>query len=153
MKKITERKAQLARFAYFTIPVTAMAAGWMAGVEFSKIMIGRQNENAWLVGAAVPGGVMGIWKRNVFKGVRTGMILGAMGYIYQYSTNNNLDNHWLAPIENPNIPTPINPFNRDYSLWNLNFREEQASKIHENMGFHQKDAGPNWKKWDDQKSE
>merc|ERR1712142_41813 len=29
--------AQLARFAYYTVPLTGMAAGWMAGVEFAKI--------------------------------------------------------------------------------------------------------------------
>ena len=29
------------RFAYFTIPLTTMAAGWMGGVELSKIALGR----------------------------------------------------------------------------------------------------------------
>ena len=29
------------RFAYFTIPLTTMAAGWMGGVELSKISLGR----------------------------------------------------------------------------------------------------------------
>ena len=58
VKQITERKAQLARccsqcscpflntelssrFAYFTIPLTTMAAGWMGGIEVGKIVLGR----------------------------------------------------------------------------------------------------------------
>merc|ERR1712004_647423 len=65
VKQITERKAQLARFAYFTIPLTTMAAGWMGGVELSKISLGRDCKEAWLTGAIVPGGIMGIWTRWV----------------------------------------------------------------------------------------
>ena len=29
------------RFAYFTIPLTTMAAGWMGGIEVGKIALGR----------------------------------------------------------------------------------------------------------------
>ena len=29
------------RFAYFTIPLTTMAAGWMGGIELGKIALGR----------------------------------------------------------------------------------------------------------------
>ena len=73
------------RFAYFTIPLTTMAAGWMGGVELSKISLGRFEvfkffnrrswwsppsfardcKEAWLTGAIVPGGIMGIWTRWV----------------------------------------------------------------------------------------
>ena len=77
------------RFAYFTIPLTTMAAGWMGGVELSKISLGRfvfrievfklfkprsgssppsfdrDCKEAWLTGAIVPGGIMGIWTRWV----------------------------------------------------------------------------------------
>merc|ERR1712032_355413 len=84
------RKAQLARFAYFTIPLTTMAAGWMGGIEVGKIVLGRDSQEAWLAGAIVPGGIMGIWTRNLYGGMRTSIFLGALGWIYQYSTNNNL---------------------------------------------------------------
>ena len=122
------------RFAYFTIPLTTMAAGWMGGVELSKISLGRfilrielsilfkqrswrsppsfarDCKEAWLTGAIVPGGIMGIWTRwvgtlfrffnlltfpfhrNLYGGMRTSIFLGAFGWIYQYSTNNNLTN-------------------------------------------------------------
>ena len=79
----------------------------MAGVEFSKIMVGRKNENAWLLGAVVPGGITGIWRRNLYMGMRTSIFFGIFGYVYQYSTNNNLTNSLLpyAHGDNPNIPT------------------------------------------------
>merc|ERR1719234_669353 len=76
VKQITERKAQLARFAYFTIPLTTMAAGWMGGIEVGKIVLGRDSQEAWLAGAIVPGGIMGIWTRNIYGGMRTSILLG-----------------------------------------------------------------------------
>ena len=41
IKQIKERKAQIARCAFFTVPITTMGAGWMGGVEFAKICFGR----------------------------------------------------------------------------------------------------------------
>ena len=41
IKNIKERKAQIARCAFFTVPITTMGAGWMGGVEFAKICFGR----------------------------------------------------------------------------------------------------------------
>jgi hypothetical protein len=66
------------RFAYFTIPLTSMAAGWMGGLELSKIAFGRwvvagvdgdmlhcrDDPKAWVTAAVVPGGIMGIWSRH-----------------------------------------------------------------------------------------
>ena len=65
-----------------------MAAGWMGGIEVGKIVLGRygllfqrcgeaalgssspqmfllarDSQEAWLAGAIVPGGIMGIWTR------------------------------------------------------------------------------------------
>ena len=152
VKKITERKAQLARFAFFTVPVTGMAAGWMGGVEFAKIFLGRKDERAWVLGAAVPGGIMGIWRRDIYKGLRTGMIMAALGVAYQYSTNNNLTNSLFMPnTDNPNLPSPFNPFNRDFSFFN--FKGKEYSTVHTDTGMYFPDPGPSWKKWEDQKSE
>merc|ERR1712183_430624 len=102
-KKITERKAQLARFAFFTVPVT-------------------------------------------------GMIMAALGVAYQYSTNNNLTNSLFMPnTDNPNLPSPFNPFNRDFSFFN--FKGKEYSTVHTDTGMYFPDPGPSWKKWEDQKSE
>merc|ERR1712130_985819 len=119
VKQITERKAQLARFAYFTVPLTTMAAGWMGGIELGKIALGRDSKEAWLAGAIVPGGIMGIWTRNVYGGLRTGLVLGALGWIYQYSTNNN-----------PNIPTGRFNYNQAF-FWPT--KGENGTDIHEKM--------------------
>ena len=51
------------RFAYFTIPLTSVAAGWMGGVEIGKLALGRDSEVAHLAGATVPGGIVGIWTK------------------------------------------------------------------------------------------
>merc|ERR1712037_914442 len=100
-------KAQLARFAYFTIPITTMAAGWMGGIELGKIALGRDSQEAWLAGSIVPGGIMGIWTRNVYGGMRTSLFLGAFGYMYQWSTNNNLTNTITPNYDNPNMPWEV----------------------------------------------
>merc|ERR1711971_520295 len=120
-KQITERKAQLARFAYFTIPLTTMAAGWTGGIEVGKIALGRDSQEAWLAGAIVPGGIMGMW---------TSIFLGALGWIYQYSTNNNLSNTITPHYDNPNMPT--GRFNYNAAMfWPT--KAEHGMEIHENM--------------------
>lgn len=75
----------------------------------SNVLFARDSQEAWLAGAIVPGGIMGIWTRlesalsdkdlrlfffgrNVYGGMRTSLFLGAFGYMYQWSTNNNLTN-------------------------------------------------------------
>merc|ERR1719233_2789059 len=63
--------------------------------EFAKIFMGRKNENAWLVGGIVPGGILGVWRRDVYKGARNALLFGLLGYAYQYSTNNNLTNSFM----------------------------------------------------------
>lgn len=119
----------------------------MAGVEFSKIMVGRKNENAWLLGAVVPGGITGIWRRNLYMGMRTSIFFGIFGYVYQYSTNNNLTNSLLpyAHGDNPNIPTAADPMNRDFSFWNVTTRKE--STFANDYGVMPRDPGASWKKW------
>ena len=75
----------------------------------SNVLLARDSQEAWLAGSIVPGGIMGIWTRldsvlfdqdlrlffvdrNVYGGMRTSLFLGAVGYMYQWSTNNNLTN-------------------------------------------------------------
>jgi hypothetical protein len=123
----------------------------MAGVEFAKILVGRSNENAWLLGAAVPGGILGIWRRDIYKGGRTGLALGLLGYAYQYSCNNNLTNSLMPNTDNPNIPNAVgNPFNKDQTFFNLNKRDEYST-LHYDLGIMDKAPEPSWKKWEDKK--
>ena len=128
-----------------------MAAGWMAGVEFAKIFMGRKNENAWLVGGIVPGGILGVWRRDVYKGARNSLLFGLIGYAYQYSCNNNYTNSLLPMTDNPNIPNPFgNNFNKDVTFWNINNRDEYST-LHEDLNIYNKAPEPSWKKWDDVK--
>jgi len=151
IRKITERKAQLARFAYYTVPLTGMAAGWMAGVEFAKIFMGRKNENAWLVGGIVPGGILGVWRRDVYKGARNALIFGLIGYAYQHSCNNNYTNSIMPHADNPNMPSFLgNNYNKDWSFWNINNREEYST-LHTDLNIYNKAPEPSWKKWEDEK--
>merc|ERR1712107_109931 len=78
---------------------------WMDGRSRTlKDFLGRDCKEAWLTGAIVPGGIMGIWTRNLYGGMRTSIFLGAFGWIYQYSTNNNLTNTISPNYDNPNMP-------------------------------------------------
>ena len=124
-----------------------MAAGWMGGVEFAKIMMGRTNEKAWIAGALVPAGIHGIWRRDIYKGGRLALYLGAIGYAYQYSTNHELTNTILPSNFNPNIPSRMNPMDREKDIWNLTTRNEHPT-FHTDTGMYCSDSGPSWKKWE-----
>merc|ERR1711890_145642 len=84
-RKMVDRRAQIARFVYWTVPVTCMGTGWMGAVELGKVFMGRKNEWAWVVGSTFPAG-MGIWTRNFWGGFRTGLFLSVLGVAYQYSS-------------------------------------------------------------------
>merc|ERR1712032_1035421 len=118
----------------------------IGGIEVGKIVLGRDSQEAWLAGAIVPGGIMGIWTRNLYGGMRTSIFLGALGWIYQYSTNNNLSNTITPHYDNPNMPTGRLNYNAAM-FWPT--KGEHGMEIHEKIGLHPKDPGPSWKKWED----
>jgi len=154
ISQIKERKAQIARFAFYTVPLTAMGAGWMGSVELGKSFLGRDSLGAWVVGAIIPGGVFGIWRRCIYKGMRSSLFFAALGLMYQHSTNMNYNNNFVMPNRyNPNIPSiSKNPFTKDYSLWNLTNlgTDKEWSQLPAKSGFQPKDPGPTWKKWEDE---
>merc|ERR1740128_26038 len=154
ISRITDRKAQLARFAYFTIPLTTMAMGWMGGVELAKLTVGRKEEQAWMMGAIVPGGIMGIWTRNLWGGVRTAGFLGVMGAAYQWATNNNYTNSILPNMDNPNRPHPLQWISRQQTLWSIDKGSPGDGAREIPLIFPKKfivtDPGPSWKKWEDE---
>ena len=154
VSKLTERKSQLARFAFYTVPITLGAVGWMGGVELGKSFLGKDSLLAWAGGAVIPGGIFGIWRRALHKGVVSSAVFAAIGMAYQHSTNNNFTNTFLFHnLDNPNTPHPWNPFTRDYSAWNISQQgtDKEWSHISESFGINAKDPGPSWKKWEDEK--
>lgn len=152
VRGIKERKAQIARFAYFTIPLTSMAASWMGALELSKIAFGRDDSKAWVTAAIAPGGIAGIWTRNIYGGMRTGLLLALIGYTYQECTNNNLTNSLFPNYDNPNIPFGYFEKNTAF-YWPTRGGEGQRSTLFEDMGMYKKDPGPSWKKWEDAEKE
>jgi len=154
ISQIKERKAQIARFAFYTVPFTMIGAGWMGGVELGKSFLGRDSLGAWLGGAIIPGGVFGIWRRCVYKGIRASLFFAVVGTAYQHSTNMNYDNNFFLPNrDNPNVPTFKNPFTKDFSWWNLTNlgTENEWSQLPAKSGLQPRDPGPTWKKWEDDK--
>ena len=150
MSKLTERNAQLARFSFYTVPLTCAAVGWMGGVELGKSFLGKDSLMAWAAGAVIPGGIFGIWRRALHKGVVATGVCAALGVAYQYSTNMNYTNtFFFHNLDNPNLIHPWNPFTRDYSAWNITQQgtDKEWSHIAENIQA--KDPGPSWKKWED----
>ena len=152
ISQIKDRKAQIARFAFYTIPFTLGATGWMGGVELGKSFFGRDSLAAWGLGAVIPGGVFGIWRRCPYKGLRSGLFFAAVGIAYQHSTNMNYTNTFLfANTDNPNLPRPSNVFTKDFSFWNLSDKgtDREWSSLPEELGLQARDPGPSWKKWED----
>ena len=149
--QIKERKAQIARFAFWTVPMTAMTVGWMGGLELGKSLFGRDSLSAWAVAATVPGGIFGVWRRCPYKSARSTAFFAAVGMIYQHSTNNNLHNFWFFPDQsNPNIPHLYkNPFMKDWSFWNIENLGTDKEWSHVSEVVQQADPGPSWKKWED----
>ena len=158
----------MARFAFYTVPITLGAVGWMGGVELGKSFMGKvmimtvmmmmmmikDSLLAWAGGAVIPGGIFGIWRRALHKGVVSSAVFAAIGMAYQHSTNNNFTNTFLFHnLDNPNTPHPWNPFTRDYSAWNISQQgtDKEWSHISESFGINAKDPGPSWKKWEDEK--
>ena len=152
VSKLTERNAQLARFAFYTVPLTLGAVGWMGGVELGKSFLGKDSVLAWAGGAVIPGGIYGIWRRALHKGCTSTAFFAAIGAAYQHSTNMNYTNTFLFHnLDNPNVIHPWNPFTRDYSAWNITQQGTDKEWSHISEGIQASDPGPSWKKWEDEK--
>jgi len=155
ISQIKDRKAQIARFAFYTVPFTLGATGWMGGVELGKSFFGRDSLLAWCMGAVLPGGIWGLWRRCPYKGAKGMAFFSAIGTAYQHSTNMNYVNTFLYPnLDNPNIPRSWNPFYKDWSAWNLGLKgtDKEWSHVAETIGpgnLNNPDPGPSWKKWED----
>merc|ERR1719367_514791 len=48
VQKLKDRRAQIARYAFFTVPIVAGSVGFMGAVELGKLLLGsRKDERAW----------------------------------------------------------------------------------------------------------
>jgi len=143
--RIQERKAQIARTAYFTVPIVSATVGWMGALEIAKKVLGKDRYmEAQAVAATVPAAVWTIWKRNPLSICISWAIFASIGTMYQASVEYNM-NISLYPNShyNPNEPQGFYDQNRTYfgevgrpSFWHL--------PVHTNL-----DQGPSWKKWEE----
>merc|ERR1711935_413283 len=141
----------MGRLAYFTIPLTGMAAGWMAGVELGKIALGRKSEEAWVAAAIIPGGIKGLWVRCMYSGMRTSIGMALLGVAYQYSSNNNLTNTF-NPFTTDNINPNTHDLNnqvKDVSLWWPYRTPRGNDKFYVNYGLSVPDPGPTYAKFEE----
>ena len=79
------------------------------------------------------------------------IFLSAIGWAYQYSTNNNYVNTFVYPnTDNPNLPHTKDLFTKDYSLWNVQDKgtDKEYSTIAVDIGAYSKAPEPSWKKWE-----
>merc|ERR1712059_34143 len=99
-------------------------------------------------GAAMPGGIMGIWSKNVWGGFRISLLAAAVGVAYQYSCNNDLSNNLYPSNDNPNIPT-YQFFDQEWTFLHPTREEGRTYGLAERVGLNFSDPGPSWKKWED----
>lgn len=149
LSRITERRAQIARFCYYTIPVTSMAAGWMGGVEIAKLALGKdRNCEAHIAGATVPGAIWSVWRNLGLAGAIRGTIPFAwIGFCYAYAVKHNLYYSVFDPQDGSNPNRPIGHMAKDWSWFGIAQRGEYGTT---QVFSYPKEEGPSWKKWDEE---
>jgi len=148
ISRLSERKAIFARYCFFTIPITSMFAGWMGGVEASKLLLGPDYTiHAHGLGALVPGGIWSLWRKGGSHGVFIRAIPFALvGMAYANAVKYNRYWSLLDAFNNDNPNMPTGYLMKDWSFFGNVNRSEYADK--KQIWFHPKDPGPSWKKWD-----
>eukprot|EP00088_Acartia_fossae_P042060 TRINITY_DN44041_c0_g1_i1.p1 TRINITY_DN44041_c0_g1~~TRINITY_DN44041_c0_g1_i1.p1 ORF type:complete len:220 (+),score=44.91 TRINITY_DN44041_c0_g1_i1:37-696(+) len=102
---ITDRRIQIARAAFFTIPAVAAATSWMAVLEISKKYVSKdKQQRAYFMAAAAPAAVYCVWRKRLasFPKVFAGPAL--IGAAYRKSVDDNLFFGWDQSWQNPNDP-------------------------------------------------
>lgn len=152
MHQIKERQAQIARYAFYTIPITSMFAGWMGGIEISKMLLGSDKYvEAHVMGSLLPGAIFAFWRSTGFPGfLRASLPWAYVGFMYAYAQKHDL--YWSIwdgqKKDNPNIPTGF--LARDWSTFGMVNKSEYGKT---QFWWYPKDEGPSWKKWDDEERE
>lgn len=142
---IKERKAQIARCAYFTVPMVSASVGWMGGLEIAKKMLGRDRYlEAHVLGAAVPAAVWSIWRRNSLSFISSWLVFSLIGTTYQYGVDHNMYmSVWGYSHHNPNEPQGI--FDQNQSM----VGEVTRREFWRTPWLKQLDGGASWKKWEE----
>eukprot|EP00088_Acartia_fossae_P019051 TRINITY_DN21053_c0_g1_i1.p1 TRINITY_DN21053_c0_g1~~TRINITY_DN21053_c0_g1_i1.p1 ORF type:complete len:214 (-),score=38.72 TRINITY_DN21053_c0_g1_i1:474-1115(-) len=143
--KLTERRAQALRAAYLTIPVMAMATGWMAALEIAKKTF-ETKKGAYIASALVPAGIMATWRKRPEMFFKSFAPIALIGGMHGYSVDNNLFTGWVP--SNPR--DPIGGINKETTtlLW-PHQREFLYPKGHRGTFMSPVDPGPTYAQFED----
>jgi len=148
LTKITDRRMQIARTAFFTVPAFAAFTGYVAALEIGKKTFGRENKQlAYFGAAALPASVFCIWRKRLSSFPKIFFPLGLFGLFYRMALDNNMYFGYGAIFENPN--DPLDRMHRDSSIFGEAERPEFL-RLRSLRGspFLGKDEGPTYAKWE-----
>jgi len=147
ISRITDRRVQIARTAYFTLPALTATCGWMAALEISKRALGRENyQEAYVCAALAPATVFSVWRQRAGSFPKIFAVAALLGVIYQKSVDENL--YWGSGQvwENPN--DQYDAFHKNMSIFGEARRYEWRHGDKKAM-FHQvADPGPTYAKFE-----
>lgn len=105
LSKITDRRIQIARAAFFTVPALSAAVGWMSMLEIGKKVFNReQQQRAYILAATVPAAVFCVWRKNVYSFPKIMAPFAITGAMYRHSVDDNLYFGFGKTYQNPNNP-------------------------------------------------
>jgi len=99
--KLRDRRAQLIRAAYFTVPIVAATSGFVGGLEITKKYFDNRYA-AYISACAVPAGVYATFWRNWTRFPKAFTLFGCFAATYNYMVEENFYTGHLA--SNPNDP-------------------------------------------------
>jgi len=121
--KITDRRMQIARTAFFTIPAVSAAIGYIALLEIAKKSYARGNRAlAYATAAAVPAGVACVWRKRLTPFLKVFLPLGAAGALYGTAVDKDMYFGYGPAWMNPNDPR--DHFHKSWSLFGESRRPE-----------------------------
>jgi len=146
--KITDRRMQIARTVFFTVPAFAAATGWMAMREIGTKSFGREDKRlAYFGAAALPASVFCIWRKRLGSFPKIFLPLALFGLAYRAAVDNNMYFGYGAIFENPN--DPLHRMHRSSSIMGEAERPDFfRMKFARGSPFLGKDEGPSYAKWE-----
>lgn len=141
--RLTDRRAQLVRYVFFTTPAVLSGIAWIAGLEIAK----KYNDSrmgAYALAAIPPAGVLATWRRDPKWFPKTLVPIALAGVTYAWMVQ---DNQYFGPWGgNPNDPSGKAASGNMFMNWPHKAHLGPKMEI-----FLPKDPGPTYAKWEDTK--
>jgi len=148
LAKITDRRMQIARLAFFTVPALAASVGWMAALEIGKKVVDKEEQQrAYVMAAAAPAAVFCVWRKRMWSFPKVFAPIAIAGAMYGHSVKNNLYFGMGKAYQNPN--DPHSQRHKNYSLIGEARRFEFLRQAdHSPSVMCPKDPGPTYAKFE-----